>query len=182
MIQAADFYKKLVQRTKGVFKETYGDNPVWTAQMKFLITQVIKEAKLDIEISHEYYRIDCIGWIQRKGEIREQCEIVKLNPHFWDLDVAVEYEKNSMEWLDEVCKLSYIRCPLRVVIGYGLENTEEKIALAKAILEKTNAITDNEQEFQIILGRHANEFQEGAPNPCGFQSWVITKSEVKKIS
>ncbi len=67
--------------------------------------------------------------------------------HLWELDAAVEYEYNGDCWLDEVCKLAYIRCPLRVVISYGLENAEDKIKLAKAILDKTDAFTDDDQEF-----------------------------------
>ena len=54
MIYAADFYKELVQRTKGGSKETYGDTPVWTAQMKLLITQVIKAVAPDTEIRVRY--------------------------------------------------------------------------------------------------------------------------------
>ena len=99
-----------------------------------------------------------------------KCKKVNLNPHLWDLQAAVEHENNPKAWLDEVCKLAYIRCPLRIVIGYGTENAENKLSIANEILKDTKAFTDSDQEFAIILGERTN-------NPCGFHCWVSTKTK-----
>ncbi len=64
---------------------------------------------------------------------------------------------------------------MRVVIGYGTESFDVKIAVVKDILTKTNAFTDDEQEFLIILGKHRNEFVQGADN---FTHVTITKEDI----
>ena len=182
MKNAVAFFQMLVAECREVSGKVYCDDREWTKFMKQCVENVISGLKKGIHVQYEYYRIDCIGWTQRKDEINAQCEAVHMRPHLWELDAAVEYENNGDCWLDEVCKLAYIRCPLRVVISYGLENAKDNIKLAKAILDKTDAFTDDDQEFLIILGHHANEFQKNQVNPCGFQGWRITKADMDKIA
>ena len=123
-----------------------------------VIGQTIKEVfDNKIFIDREYYKIDMIGWTQHKTEIESDCEKSNLKPYCWNLKVAVEHENDSSEWLDEVCKLSFIKCPLRVVIGYGNENFDKKIEIVKDILTKNDAFSDDKQEFLIILGKTKKE-------------------------
>jgi len=169
------FITEFKEKTHFASLSDYSNDTIWTVKTKGWIKEILKKLKneMKIEVSHEYYRIDSTGWIQRKEELNTGNSL--LAPHLWDLIAAVEHENNSKEWLDEVCKLSYIRCPLRVVIGYGTESFNDKIAVVKDILHKTEAFTDDEQEFLIILGKHKNEFIEGGDN---FTHIILTKEDI----
>lgn len=136
-----------------------------------------------IFIDKEYYKIDMIGWKQHNEEIKSACEKINFKPYCWSLEVAVEHENGRKEWLDEVCKLSFIKCPLRVVIGYGIDNFNDKIKIASDILEMNNALSDDNQEFLIILGKTKKELSK---NPTaneiaeGYNYAIITKKGVIK--
>ena len=109
-----------------------------------------------IEIAKEYYRIDMIGYFNKKDNLPLNSKHMKK--YYWDFAVAIEHENKSRDWLDEVCKLSYIRCPLRVIISYNVPDKDDALKDASKILKTTNAFTDKEQEFLIILGKNANNF------------------------
>lgn len=149
-----------------------------------VIGKTIKDVFGDeILIDREYYKIDMIGWKQNKTKIESKCEELNLKPYCWDLKVAVEHENSSKEWLDEVCKLSFIKCPLRVVIGYGIDNFEEKIEIVRVILESNKAFSDDEQEFLIILGKAKRELSK---NPTaneiaeGYRYIIIKKEDISR--
>lgn len=176
MTNAEVFAEKFLNMANCAAKQLYSKNKKWTEQTTKWIEQILQKelnSNGKIEVSHEYYRIDSTGWVQRKEELNTRES--NLDPHLWNLIAAVEHENASKKWLDEVCKLAYIRCPLRVVIGYGTESFDEKIAVVKDILTKTKAFTDDEQEFMIILGKHRNEFIQGADN---FTHVTITKEDI----
>jgi hypothetical protein len=116
-----------------------------------------------LEISKEYFRIDVSGWINRWTEIAERAKSLKVKPHLWDLQVAVEHENDKTDWLDELVKLAHIRCPLKIVIGYnhcdrrnvtdGVGNDVEKLQFAAEVLQKTVAFDkDGKETYCIILG------------------------------
>ena len=173
MILAKKFYENFISYANNSDLSDYTDNSIWTDQTKVWIKRSLQKINRAIKFSHEYYRIDTIGWIQRKKELNTGNS--NLASHLWDLIAAVEHENNPKEWLDEVCKLAYIRCPLRVVIGYGIESFDEKIAVVKDILAKTGAFTDDVQEFLIILGKNQKEFVQGGDN---FIHIIITKKDI----
>ena len=58
--------------------------------------------------------------------------------------------------MDEVIKLSYINCPLRIVIGYAPRNMQEEylsyVSKALQILNREYQSIRESQEFMIILG------------------------------
>lgn len=133
-----------------------------------ILSQVLKEIDTNTETEKEYYRIDLIGWKDNacKGTLQDHIRksaAKSMACSLWNLEVAVEHENNGNLWLDEVCKLAYIRCPLRVVISYQKtqcqQATEEKIELAKYILKETNAFTNETEEFLIILGSGSTKFK-----------------------
>jgi hypothetical protein len=106
----------------------------------------------------EYFRIDIIAYTQRK----EEAKAIEYNyngeyylkPYLWDLEIAFEHENKNREWLDEIVKLSHIRCPLRVVVGYApIENRDVHVKYAANVLSKKlgNGLPD-EEEFMLILG------------------------------
>ena len=185
---AERFYHELVQKTaesENCNKEKYGEPSQWTQAITKIIqtilsdnlSEVSSDSGTEIGTSKEYYRIDVTSWIQQKDSIREACKKVEMDPHLWQLQTAVEHENESEKWFDEVCKLSFIRCPLRVVIGYGIENADEKINIVKDILHRTNAFTDADQEFVVILGVQKDRYPENSSNPCGYRLWVLKQNE-----
>ena len=118
------------------------------------IPDMIKEGD-DIS-EFEYFRIDIIAYSQRKDEAAAHPYRGDLAPYLWDLKVAFEHENNDKEWLDEVIKLSHIKCPLRVVVGYFVsDNLLRKSALDFAAAMLKNKIGDScssGEEFLLIIG------------------------------
>lgn len=164
---AENFYELLQSKFKIKMEEKdsqYTNSTSWTNVIKPIIEEILKnladETKIEkFEVNREYYRIDYIGWKQYKKELSTR--ETGLKPYLWELLFAVEHENDSSDWLDEVCKLAFIRCPLRVVIGYDTSNAATKFEVAKDILAKTKAFSDEDQEFLIILGPSVDEYYAG---------------------
>ena len=139
-------------KTREIAVQTYQYNKPFT---DFIISQIncIIE-KQGLKSQNEYFRIDSMGYKTRWQELDEK---KGFNPHLWDLEIAVEHENDSKDWLDEVIKLAHICCPLRVVIGYvpceKREKDMELLNYASHALKQLNCI-DNilNGEFLIILG------------------------------
>ena len=113
--------------------------------------------------SNEYYRFDVSSWEQLKSSVEDICKEVKMTPYLWDLRIAFEHENSKKDWFDEVIKLLYIDCPLKVVVGYNKyktrfinnkESDKSKLDALCLILSKLNRIKDllSKNEFLIILG------------------------------
>ena len=218
---AENFYecfKESLKQSNDVTYENYQNNSSWTAVMlgekrlgekrigekrrgeaEGILSDVIKKFEGEgIQTEKEYYRVDIIGYKNRKNELiklidSEECkdELRKgnLSPFLWDLLVAVEHENDRKKWLDEVCKLSYIRCPLRVVITYGWNGKDEipkGIEIAKKILKETKAfVPDSNQEFLIIMGCSSNSFKENLKDnhieKCFIGIIITEDNEVKAL-
>ena len=127
--------------------------------------------KFSSDFSNEYYRFDVSSWEQLKSRIEDICKEVNMNPHLWDLRIAFEHENNPKDWFDEVIKLLYIDCPLKVVVGYNKyetrfinnkESDKSKLNALCLILSKLNRIKDllSKNEFLIILGNCGSGFEE----------------------
>ena len=181
---AKDFFHALVNYTCGAKHVEYKNPTDWTKYITDQIISILSSSNSVVETkdsetstSKEYYRIDVTSWIQQKEQIETECNSVEMIPHLWQLKTAVEHENKVKDWLDEVCKLAFIRCPLRIVIGYGIENADSKIEIVKKILCETQAFTDDNQEFAVILGYHEDEFQECVSNPCGYRMWVLKRDK-----
>ena len=162
MSYAKQFYEKFQEKFKNETddaKVKYTESPSWTKNVITMIERILKELSCNPEVNREYYRIDVIGWKQHKEEL--SVGETGLKKHLWELLFAVEHENDSKDWLDEVCKLSYIRCPLRVVIGYNKDDADDKIKIAKDILTKTGAFTNDEEEFLILLGPSEEKYRKG---------------------
>ncbi|MBQ9785489.1 MAG: hypothetical protein IJW29_08305 [Clostridia bacterium] len=107
------------------------------------------------EHQYEYLKIDLVGW---KDLDKSELGAIPKNfeSYFWAFDVAIEHENDKEKWMDEVIKLSYINCPLRIVIGYAPKDMQEEylsyVSKALQILnEKYQSIREG-QKFMIILG------------------------------
>lgn len=120
------------------------------------------------EMSKEYFRIDLIGWTDKRKEIyKEKYSEGILKRQGWSFDIAIEHENNYRLWAEEVIKLAYINCPIRIVIGYNDReigknkdlNKDIDIELLNEVLQSLNylegdkrmLIKDNDA-FGIILG------------------------------
>lgn len=104
----------------------------------------------------EYFRIDIISYSQRKDEAKKYgYDPKKLKPYLWDLKVAFEHENNNTEWLDEIIKLSHIRCPLRIVVCYFTEGEERDKALhfaSSMLCKKIGEDVAEGEQFLLIVG------------------------------
>lgn len=186
-------FKRLVEENSAKLEDVWsersesgkGENP-FTKEIKQVITQAINQAKGVVGVNtyytqKEYYRIDLIGWEQKKDnnyyEINNDLGY-QLNKHAWNFDIAVEHENDEKDWSDEVIKLAYIFCKLRVVIGYFpyMKNENEKWELQQKHLDavvgtikQLNCSQNmNHGEFMIILG------DVGKENDEGFEKLVYT--------
>ena len=86
--------------------------------------------------------------------------MLRLNPHLWDLCIAVEHENDPEDWTDELIKLAHISCPLRVIIGYApcddrMEGEMRRLKLAAMWLNKTSAFATGSGEFLLVFGNSA---------------------------
>ena len=158
MISAKQFYSDFVTIVSKEYWNDYHDNSRWTDRITHLTRKLIE--KYGFESQTEYFRIDITGWKSRWEDIKEAAHEVGLNPHLWDLKIAVEHENNSSDWSDELIKLAHIRCPLKVIIGYtpcdlreagGKE--DERLAFAASVLQKVEAFNPaSNEEILVILG------------------------------
>lgn len=124
--------------------------------------------------TYEYYRIDLIGWKDKKEQLSDLQKIngYNLTQHLWSLEVAVEHENDQFDWTDELVKLLYINCPLRVVIGYYPEHLshEELLKVASyasgVVLraEEKNVLIGSSQEYMLILGKNHSDENELSAN------------------
>jgi len=170
-------FKRLVEENSAKLEDIWsersesgkGENP-FTKEIKQVITQAINQAQgvVGVNTYHtqkEYYRIDLIGWEQKKdtGHYEIDNDLgYQLNKHAWNFDIAVEHENDERDWSDEVVKLAYIFCELRVVIGYFpyMKNENEKWELQQKHLnavvqtiEQLNCYDNmNHGQFMVILG------------------------------
>ena len=110
-------FKRLVEENSAKLEDVWsersesgkGENP-FTKEIKQVITQAINQAKGVVGVNtyytqKEYYRIDLIGWEQKKDnnyyEINNDLGY-QLNKHAWNFDIAVEHENDEKDWSDEV--------------------------------------------------------------------------------
>lgn len=119
----------------------------------------------------EYYLIDCPGWSRVDDKIKEK----NFNYYCWSLDFSIEHENNCHDWMDEVIKLLYINCPLRIIIAYNdrSEGNDDKFQLdlvkesiQKIIDEINRKLILQGDEFGVILGEghSTKEAKEKIPN------------------
>ena len=141
--------------------EAYAHNTEFTNFITQRINEIIRSNSYIAQ--NEYYRIDAMGYCNHWRELSKNN---LLSPHLWDLEIAVEHENSSKDWLDEVIKLAHICCPLRVVIGYvPLEQRTcgdaERLAYVSSALKLLKCRENLKNgEFMVILGNSNTKNQE----------------------
>lgn len=158
MISAKQFYNDYLSLVTNEYWDVYHDNKQWTSCVTKIIKEIIKKYSLTPQT--EYFRVDVTGWISHWEDIKEEAQAVKLNPHLWDLEIAVEHENDNSDWTDELVKLVHIKCPLKVIIGYtpcDMRYKElERLQFAGKLLYKVKAFNRcPNEEYLIILGNSA---------------------------
>lgn len=179
------FQKKLCDQdaiyNQKSYREIYKINGEFTSLVNRLIVNTILEEN-KLRWSNEYYRIDVIGWENVYGDVKLENDYKKaqLNYHSWKLQFAFEHENNSEDWSDEVIKLLYINCPLRVVVGYNdMKKRDDAVGgdlaklnlMAKTISELNIEISG---EFLIIIGNSSASYNEntGIENYFGYRAYL----------
>ena len=163
MIYRDDKFPELKGKT---YLQIYKNNTDFTklVNRKIIEEILISEYGKD-SISHEYFRIDSVAWESHYKDMKNE---LGLNPHLWDLKIAVEHENSLKDWTDEVIKLIHIKCPLKVIIGYNHCNRRDisddtdkidgksdiaKLDFIAKWMKKVEAFAvGDDEEYLIILG------------------------------
>ena len=155
-----------VDEEKRSYRETYLSNEHYTNLInRHIVPDILKQFGMDY--SNEYYRIDVTGRVNDTNkELGDEFSNAQFNYHSWRLKVAFEHENNSTDWSDEVIKLLYVNCPLKIVVGYNYANNRNALQfgderkldlLARTITHLGVEIKD---EFMIILGNCGEGYKE----------------------
>ena len=150
-----NFQKKINEHIKDVQKKWNNQSEFTELILKEISNKVLEKAKYEKKHQYEYLKIDLIGW---KDLDKSELGAIPKNfeSYFWAFDVAIEHENDKEKWMDEVIKLSYINCPLRIVIGYAPRNMQEEylsyVSKALQFLNEKYQSIRKSQEFMIILG------------------------------
>ncbi len=204
---AKDFYNMFIERTKenntyngerdiygkdyiDIIGKTYleiykKDSDFTNLVNKIIIPQIIKEA--GYEPQNEYYRIDTVGWKTDYISIEKEASEVELNPHLWDLKIAVEHENSKKDWPDEVIKLIHVRCPLKIVICYNyydkrkVGDDEKKLEAVSKWMQKVEAFKEcGNEEFLIIIGNGCNSSTKQSDySEFGYKGYIFDYQEMK---
>lgn len=135
---------------------------------KFIIPKISDVfEKFAMKTQCEYYNVDLIAWTDKQNDLPEQkAKKYKLKEHLWRLDAAVEHENDQTDWTDELVKLLYINCDLRVVIGYvpaDLESIDPVLEYASSVVklaDEDRSLIRDGQSFMLILGKNLADASE----------------------
>ncbi|MBR4541897.1 MAG: hypothetical protein IKO54_07070 [Lachnospiraceae bacterium] len=166
MIDAKWFFSEFIKVvTEDKYLDIYrNEEPTFTKIVTTEINSIIK--KVGITPQNEYYRIDIVGWQSRYEEVKKEAEEVGLKPHLWDLEIVVEHENNKMDWTDELIKLAYVRCPLKIIICYNYCDCRDDDSFHRSDKSKLKFVVnglnklkrcylEENEELLIIMGNAA---------------------------
>lgn len=169
-MNAVRFFEEYVEQVRPdrIMHEVYKNGPLLTKVVnEKLIPDIIQKiwGKTDEnevwKVQNEYFRIDVVGWQSKGASVAKEAKKHGLNPHLWNLKIAVEHENSPGDWTDEVIKLIHVKCPLKVVIGYNYcdrrdDNDESDIEKLKCVagwMQQVDAFKmSEEEEYLVILG------------------------------
>ena len=175
-----DFFEKFKNlfvepESLSVLRKDWNSREKFTKTIISFIENILPNNK-EYYRQREYYRIDLVGWKNQKNEL-EKSNIkpnttYTLNEHFWSLDIAIEHENDQFDWTDELIKLLYVNCPLRIVIGYYPENLSEEskketLDYASKIVtlaNKDQTLIRSNQEYMLILGKNHTDSKQLGKN------------------
>ena len=147
---------------------------------KFILDELESILSTDkLDPSREYYRIDLIGYKDKRNGETLLIPDYKFKNYKWDLEIAIEHENSSYNWLDEIIKLLHINCPLRIVIGYiPIIQKENHARYFDAILKNISNLnaykTLQDNAFLIIIGD--SECGSDKRKFCHYTAYVFDKN------
>ena len=157
---AQEFYRAFKNSLSDDFMDEYKSGRRWTGTITRIMGQIICNAGYQFE--KEFYRIDYIGWMEKKNqdEIENEAKNLEMIPCLWDLKIAIEHENDQADWTYELVKLVHISCPLKVVIGYSPcdernagQLEEQRLGYAANLMSKVEAFKNTSgDEYLVILG------------------------------
>lgn len=155
--------------TNNTLMEIYRNDAEFTPIVTKIIEEIINETEYGgakCTSQREYYRIDVVGWVSKYESMKAELDKNKdlnLNPHFWNLKIAVEHENSKKDWTDEIIKLIHIKCPLKVVIAYNecgedrLKRDQKKLEFVAKWMRKVDAFNiGTNEEYLVIFGNAYN--------------------------
>ena len=149
-----NFQHKVNEHIRDIHKKWKTRSEFTDLILKEISNKVLEDVEYEKKHQYEYLKIDLIGWNALDNNLGVQPD--NFNRHLWAFDVAIEHENDKTDWMDEVIKLSYINCPLRIVIGYAPKENRDSyliyVSNALNILNKRYRSIRKEQEFMLILG------------------------------
>lgn len=186
---ADKFWKKFKEKMN---KKSVRDKAISTWNNRgnftnFIIDQIADIVSEEHNTSKEYYNIDLIGWSQLKQNLpTPPVSKYRLKKHLWSLDIAIEHENDQSDWTDELIKLLYINCPLRVVIGYIPSEVTSDNAKMKNILNYASEsirlaegefdLISGKQEYILIFGKNSGQITDFSENTYSAYKYnVVTK-------
>lgn len=188
MITARKFFEELqtkLYKSDAMYEgDSYDKVYIRSKRYTKLINKEIVPAILrahNMSVSYEYYRTDVSGWSQKPDNTLEK-EFLKFDMkwHSWKLNFVFEHENNYRDWNDEIIKLLYLNCPLRVVVGYNDADKRNDILFGDChkldIISKViaNLNIEIKDEFLIIIGNRGKGFDisHGIENFFGYKAYL----------
>lgn len=144
----------------------------------YIVPDILKA--YGMSVSHEYYRIDVCGWHEEHDNVLKN-EFKKTNMiwHSWKLDMF-EHENFFRNWNDELNKLLFINCPLKVVVGYNdvdkrydeIMGDSHKLDLISKVISSLKVEVTG--EFMVILGNRGKglDLSQGIKNYFGYKAYL----------
>ncbi|MCL2631253.1 MAG: hypothetical protein FWD49_07035 [Firmicutes bacterium] len=181
-LNATAFYRLFVERI-GEEKDIFIKS--WAGKFTDYITKVLKRiVNDDLKLptynengKSEYYNIDVIGWENLYSQLKKE---KGFNAYLWNLKIAIEHENKKTDWMDEVVKLWFINCPLRVVISYATKKDRDNLVdYVSCGLAKLPALANG--EFLLLLGNSGAKTNEEklAYRPY---LWNVSKTKFEAVN
>ena len=196
-MKAVDFfdsYQALFEQNDilAVFKREWKNRENFTKLVMPHIASILSANGYADEHQYEYYKIDVIGWKDCKSDLSGISKLAHyaLKEHFWRLGVAVEHENDQYDWTDELVKLLYINCPLRIVIGYypetlSSDELEQTIDYASKIISLANEngeLVRAGQEYLLILGKNHTDCKKLSKETYSAYVYDIDQRKFKSLN
>ena len=139
-----------------------------------------RQAPNKVEITFEYYRVDVFAWEKADDTFLPKKPSEHFTEQFWRPVAAVEHENDYNSWMDEVIKLSYLKVPLKVVIGYVPVNKRssdhEYINYVSKALSLLKYEESQEEEFLLIIG---NAKTQNLSEYFGYKPYLYNSKTMK---
>ncbi len=192
-ITAKMFLENFIQKCdENITPNVYANNKEYTYWITQTLCNILQDA--DIRYNCEYYRIDIYGWNPvLKTEVPVLNELTKnqnLGFHCWKPVIAIEHENNWAEWTDELVKLTYVRCPLKVIIAYN-HNTDltthkrddsKLLEVATKTLQHSAYYGEDKDDYLLIFGTSGQAieyFKSNEANKYEYRGYLYNKEKEK---